>query len=180
MKSNMRWITYILILLGLFLKMDVWALNGPNQVELDGERLSVHVKGMALSELLSIVSEMAGIQILLEGGAGQEKIHLDLNASPLSEGLRKILSRTNAAIVYDTRGNVSRVYVLADSDGSVKHAHESPDYDLWADPDVSELQGDLAPDTMPPGEGSTAEGTSEEGVSIISRQAFPASPPSTQ
>ena len=118
MKKNMKCIPLIMLLFCFFVNRAAWALSGSNQVKVDGDRLSVHVEGVVLRELLAAIGDMTEIQFRFDNLAGERKIFLDLKSSPLSDGIRKIVYHLNSAIIYDDSGEVDRVYVMGKSTDS--------------------------------------------------------------
>jgi len=111
-RLRMQRIAYAMLILSLFFGGNVSAANSANPVKIDGDRLSVHVDGMTLGELLVVVEEKTGVQFGCDEVVASEKIYLDFTGLPLSEGIEKIIYPWNSAAIYDDTGKLRRVIIL--------------------------------------------------------------------
>ena len=105
-------LVFIIILSGLFVPKDCWAVSTAEAIEFDGNRLSLCAKGIPLGELLTSVSKITGIEFKCDDLVRNKKIWLDLKAVPLSDAISRIVSHLNSVIVYDTSGKPVMVHVL--------------------------------------------------------------------
>jgi hypothetical protein len=156
MKTRMSFIIYIMVCCSFLSQQFAWGLPSKNKIELDGDRISIHVHGIKLSQLLSSVSEKTGIPIWLDESLADQSISLNLKAEPLDEGMRRITARLNSATIYDSSGNIARVYVMGKAQNwlpSDESHHQLPvnDDDPEA-PSVPMVGSDLGPpEASPPG-----------------------------
>jgi hypothetical protein len=102
----------VLLVLSILVSGYLWAANRTRPVEVNEGRLSVHVDGMTLGELLVVVEEKTGVQFKCDEVVASEKIYLDFTGHPLSEGIEKIIYPWNSAAIYDDAGKLRRVIIL--------------------------------------------------------------------
>lgn len=105
-------LVFIMVLSGLFVSKDCWAVSAAEAIEFDGNRLSLCAKGIPLGELLTSVSKKTGIEFKFDDLVRNRRIWLDLKAVPLSDALSRMVSHLNSVIVYDTSGKPVMVHVL--------------------------------------------------------------------
>lgn len=125
-------VVFIIILSGLFVPKDCWAVSPAEAIEFDGKRLSVCAKGIPLEELLISVSKITGIEFKCDGLVRNKKIWLDLKAVPLSDAISRMVSHLNSIIVYDTSYKPVMVHVLhrdRDSKTAVDRKRDDADFD---------------------------------------------------
>lgn len=102
----------------------LWARNTSQPVEVDGDRLSVCTEGMPLSDLLTIVADMTGIQFTFDESLAKRMIFLDFQGLPLSQGIRKIVHPLNCASIYDETGKLRKVFILGRWEGPQRGGSE--------------------------------------------------------
>lgn len=129
----------------------LWAGITSHPVEVDGDRLSVCTEGMPLSDLLTIVADMTGIQFSFDQSLGKRRIFLDFQGLPLSRGIGKIVHPLNYASVYDETGKIRKVFILGRWEGPEGGGNE---------PGESRRDGQPGSISLPPkgGSGSSVSG----------------------
>jgi len=112
MKLRMQRIAYAMLILSFFVGGNVFAANGLNPVQFDGNRLSVQVEGILLGELLMAVEDLTGVQFTFDELVAMEKIFVDFRGLPLSEGIKRMIFPLNCAAIYDDTGRLHKVVIL--------------------------------------------------------------------
>jgi hypothetical protein len=84
----------------------------PTQVDYDGERISVCADGVSLGQLLSLVEKQTGVQFFLNSLAAETIVYANFKNDSLSDGIKRILSKSNHAILYDGSGRIRTVFVF--------------------------------------------------------------------
>ena len=156
-------LVFIMVLSGLFVPKDWWAVSAADAIEFDGNRLSLCAKGIPLGELLTSVSKKTGIEFKCDDLVRNRRIWLDLKAVPLSDALSRMVSHLNSFIVYDTSGKPLMVHVLHrsmdskatvdrkrddaafDKSGSSLSLEDPPLYEVLASEDMSGQQKQALP-----------------------------------
>lgn len=142
-------LVFIMVLSGLFVPKDWWAVSAADAIEFDGNRLSLCAKGIPLEELLTSVSKITGIEFKCDDLVRNRRIWLDLKAVPLSDALSRMVSHLNSVIVYDTSGKPVMVNVLhrsMDSKATVDRKRDDAAFDKSGsclsleDPPLDEVQ----------------------------------------
>jgi hypothetical protein len=118
MRLGIKRVVFAMLVLSIFISGDLCAANGANPVRVDGDRLSVHAKGMALGELLTVVEDMTGVQFTFDELIATKEIFLDFEGLPLSEGIKKIIHPLSWATIYDKAGKLRKVIILGRWKGS--------------------------------------------------------------
>ena len=116
-----------LILLSIFILAVTKALAAtPAQVDYDGERISVLADGVSLGQLLPLVQKQTGVHFYWNRLLSDETIvYVNFKNSDLSDGIKRILSKFNHAMLYDGSSRICTVFVfdrqLALSKDSTNH-----------------------------------------------------------
>lgn len=122
MLTRISWFTFVLISLFFIANLQIPAAATIAHVDFDGKRLSVHADGVALGQLLSTMAEQTGVQFSYDDLVADIVIYANFDSSPLPDGIRRILSQFNHAVIYDRSGQVKYVLVLRRQGASSKSA----------------------------------------------------------
>jgi len=151
---------------------------GSNRVQVHKDRLTVHVKGMVLEDLFETLAEATGIQFIVDEELARTAVSLDFEGLPLLDGIKKILSPLNHAMIEDDSGKLSRVFVFGQGKASVtlgdqREAEDSlddlkPDRSEEATSEREKRQNTPPPDQTAPEENEPAyfEGPPTETVPL--------------
>jgi hypothetical protein len=121
MRLRVKHSAFVMLLLSLLVSRCLWAANNANSVEVDRERLTVHVRGITLAELLVSVSEVTGVEFVIDGRLTRVEVSVDFQRLTFSEGIKKIIHSLNLnfATVADASGNISKVFIFSQGTASV-------------------------------------------------------------
>ena len=89
-------------------------------VEFDGTRLSVRSEGIALGELLTLMEQQTGVRFSLDRMSAESIVYTNFENNSLAEGIKRILSQLNHAMVYDESGQIRTVLVLSRKTASLQ------------------------------------------------------------
>ena len=87
-------------------------------VKVEGDRISVDAKGIALGELVKEIKNSTGIEFELSKTLMEKKISVSFKELSLPEGLKKIIDPLNYAVVYDPSGMISKVIIIDTNEDS--------------------------------------------------------------
>ncbi len=124
--NNMLWSTgrYAVIVLLIFLVFlcrsnfaSIDSVTSEN-VQVEGDCISVQAKGIILGELLKSIEKSTGIAFELNKSLLEKEITISFKELSLLEGIKKIIYPLNYAIVFDPGGVVSKVIIVDRSNAS--------------------------------------------------------------
>lgn len=70
------------------------------QIILHGGRMTAHIKGASLQQVMAEVSRVSGAQLWWLHGVGEEVVTVEFRALPVAEALRRLLGPHNFLLVY--------------------------------------------------------------------------------
>ncbi len=148
-----RYATLVLLIFLVFLCRSNFASNDSvtsENVQVEGDRISVQAKEIILGELLKSIEKSTGIAFELNKALLEKEITISFKELSLLEGIKKIIYPLNYAIIYDPGDVVSKVII-------VDRSNASPMTTLNVENNV-----------FPPGsyDGSPIEDTSTEGEGV--------------
>ena len=107
-------------------------------VKVEGDRISVDAKGIALGEIVKEIKNSTGIEFELSKTLMEKKISVGFKELSLPEGLKKIIDPLNYAVVYDPGGMISKVIIIdTNEDSKVTAYAKKVDESLPDSQDVS-------------------------------------------
>ncbi len=106
------WFTLVLVLLILSINVQGLSKSTNVRVDYDGKLLSVHAGGVALGQLLLMVEKRTGVQFSYDRLSAEKIVYADFENNSLVDGIKRILSQLNHAMLYDESGHVRTVLVL--------------------------------------------------------------------
>jgi hypothetical protein len=112
MRSFTKKAVLALALCGLMAAVNAWALKDANTVRAREGRLSVHVQGLPLGELLEAVKQETGINFLVDASLKNKKVFLSFRGLELLEGIKRIVQHLDSVFIYDSSGRLNMVYLL--------------------------------------------------------------------
>lgn len=118
MSLRMRFIAFGMLILCFLAGGAFCADNEPNRVEVHGDRISIHVNGIALREVLEALEEKTGVQFWCDTSVTNEIMFVDFERLPVSKGIEKIICLLNSAAIYDDKGTLRRVIILGKGEHS--------------------------------------------------------------
>ena len=92
-------------------------------VKVEGDRISVDAKGIALGEIVKEIKNSTGIEFELSKTLMEKKISVGFKELSLPEGLKKIIDPLNYAVVYDPGGMISKVIIIDTNEDSKMTAY---------------------------------------------------------
>jgi hypothetical protein len=104
--------TIVLIAILLATVCHSTALSSPARVDFDGKRISVAAPGISLGKLLSLVEKQTGVHFSLTAAVADTIVYVNFSNSTLTDGIRRILSHANHAMLYDGSGRIRSVIVF--------------------------------------------------------------------
>ena len=97
--------------------------------------LTIHAQRIALGDLLETVAEATGVQFVVDKEVARTTVTLDFEDAPLSDGIKRILSSQNHAMIEDDAGRLSRVFVFGQGKEAVTFGDHEPGEDYREDPE---------------------------------------------
>ncbi len=109
----------LLIFLVFFCRSNIASFGSvpSDNVRIEGERISIQVKGVKLGELLKLIEDKTGIKFELDNSLSGEKISVDFKEVSILEGIKEIINTLNYAIIYDQDDAADKV-IIVDSNAS--------------------------------------------------------------
>ena len=87
----------------------------------EGGRLNVKLKGIPLTEIKSVLEQGYGILFKGDDQIYQTQLTLSFQNLSLEKALKRIFSRMSFALVYDSEGKITEVYVLSADGKKINH-----------------------------------------------------------
>ena len=112
MLARMYWFALVLISIYLIINVQAPSASTTARVDYDGKRLSVHADGVALGELLSMVEKQTGVRFSYDDSLAETIVYANFENNVLADGIKRILSQLNHAIVYDGSGDIRTVLIV--------------------------------------------------------------------
>jgi hypothetical protein len=163
MSSRMKCMAFGMLIVSFIAGSAFCTDNEPNRVEVHGDRLSIHVNGIALREVLEAIEEKTGVQFWCDTSVANEIMFVDFERLPVSKGIEKIICLLNSAAIYDDKGTLRRVIILGKGEhlgGKVQGKEEGLH--------IGTPRGDRSRNMMsssPPKVGSSGSGASQSPLS---------------
>jgi hypothetical protein len=116
------------------------------QVEYVRDRLMINAHNVALGQLLGIIREKTGIEFVIGAEQSEKSISIQLGALSPTEGLKKMLSNFNHALLFSPDNKLIKVIILDDigsdnppkawdrDDHSIKSTVNQPSQSLIPEP----------------------------------------------
>ncbi len=112
MLTKTCWFTFILMSISLIINLQSPIASTTADVKYDGKRLSVQADGVALGQLLSEVEKQTGVRFSYDDFLAETVVYANFENNTLADGIKRILSQLNHAIVYDGSGDIRTVLVV--------------------------------------------------------------------
>ena len=112
MPSRTCWFTFILLSISFIISFQNSSAATTARVDYDRNRLSVHADGIALGELLSMVEKQTGVRFSYDDLLAETIVYANFENNVLADGIKRILSQLNHAIVYDGSGGIRTVFIV--------------------------------------------------------------------
>ena len=94
-------------------------------VRIEGDCVSVQVKGIMLGELVKEIKKSTGVEFDITESLLKSEISVNFKELSLLEGIKKIMYHLNYAIIYDPDDEISRVIILDKGNNSTMMAYNS-------------------------------------------------------
>lgn len=103
----------ILCVIGaLFITSDSGATNTKNEIMFAQERLTAHIVGISLKEVLLAVAKEAKLDFALNEAIATEKISVWFDKLPLEKGIKRIVRPFSHSMIFDHSGRLIKVIIL--------------------------------------------------------------------
>ncbi len=160
------------ILIGvLFFIFFIGITSAIANVKVEGDRISVDAKGIALGEIVKEIKNSTGIEFVLSKTLLETKISVGFKELSLPEGLKKIIDPLNYAVVYDPGGEISKVIIIDTNEDSKMTAYDEKVDESFPDSqDVS--TSEVEPDNELFNDASSAENESYQSISASATTGF--------
>jgi hypothetical protein len=108
------------------------------------DKLTVNVDNVTLGHLLAVIREKTGIEFVIDQGRSETPISIELGPLPVVEGVKRILSHSNHALLFGTNNKLIKVIILSysklDSSPQPRGVAETSDVQSVISPFPAEIQ----------------------------------------
>jgi len=94
-------------------------------VKVEDDRVSVHVKGLMLGELVKEIKKSTGIEFDIRESLLEREVSVNFKELSLLEGIKKIIYPLNYAIIYNPDDEISKVIVIDEGNNSTMMAYNT-------------------------------------------------------
>ena len=112
MLTRIYWFAFVFISVCFVANLQTPLASTTAHVDYDGKRLSVRSDGVALEQVLSLVEEQTGVRFSYDTISAETIVYANFENNTLADGIKRILSQFNHAMVYDGSGHIRTVLVL--------------------------------------------------------------------
>lgn len=112
MLTRIYWVAFIFISVLFVVNLQTPLASTTAHVDYDGKSLSVHADGAALGQVLSLIEEQTDVRFSYDTISAETIVYANFENNTLADGIKRILSQFNHAMVYNGSGHIRKVLVL--------------------------------------------------------------------
>ena len=173
MSAKNHWVTFVLISIAFIFIINLQSPQASTtpDVKFDGKQLSVHVSGVPLEQLLSMVEKHTGISFSYDDLAAETNVYANFENNSLVDGIRRILLQFNYAVIYNRLGHMETVLVLNRQRASSKNqADQTELYASQQQTDINDIPVTILGQEEAPPNAISIELADQEGSPVFSGQ----------
>lgn len=112
MLTRIYWFAFVFISVLFVANLQTPLASTTAHVNYDGKRLSVRADGVVFGQVLSMVEKQTGVRFSYDNISAETIFYANFENNTLADGIKRILSQFNHAMVYNGSGHIRTVLVL--------------------------------------------------------------------